>query len=174
MVGMGRVTGIIMVVASILICLVAGAFLASGVATHRLSISAALLGLVLALPAVLILGGVGGYIALRGHREAVEFAEVEKEKQVLNMVLTQGQVRISDIALEMNAPRDQVEDWIRDLVGKQLFSGAVNWKDGILYSREASQLKADQKCPNCGAQLELVGKGVVECPYCGTQVFLSS
>jgi DNA-directed RNA polymerase subunit RPC12/RpoP len=57
-------------------------------------------------------------------------------------------------------------------VGKDLFSGAVNWKNGVLFSKEASQLKTDQRCPNCGAKLELVGKGLVICPYCGTEVFL--
>jgi DNA-directed RNA polymerase subunit RPC12/RpoP len=88
------------------------------------------------------------------------------------MVLTQGKVRLNDIALELNLPRDQVEDLVRDLVGKNLFSGAINWKEGILYSEEASQLKADQKCPNCGASLELAGKGLIVCPYCGTEIFI--
>jgi DNA-directed RNA polymerase subunit RPC12/RpoP len=63
---------------------------------------------------------------------------------------------------------------VRDLVGKNLFSGAINWKDGILYSKQASELKADRKCPNCGGQLELVGKGVIECPFCGSEVFLAT
>ncbi len=173
MVGMGRVTGIILAIAGIVLCLGVGAFLASGVMTERLSLSAGLLGMVLILPVVLILVGVGGYVAIRGRQEAIEFAEVEREKQVLNRVLAQGQVRISDIALDMNVTREQVEAWVRDLVGKGLFSGAINWKDGILYSREASQLKADRKCPNCGGQVELAGKGVVVCPYCGSEVFLS-
>jgi len=174
MAGMGRITGIILAVAGIVLCLVGSAFLASGVMAERLSVSAALLGALLGLPVVLVLIGVGGYVAIRGQREAVEFAEVEKEKQVLNRVLTQGQVRISDLALDMRVTREQIETWVRDLVGKGLFSGAVNWKDGILYSREASQLKADHKCPNCGGELELVGKGIVACPYCGSDVFLAS
>jgi ribosomal protein S27AE len=173
MVGMGRVAGIILAVAGILVCLVSGVFLGSGVTEGRLSVPAALMGLVLALPVVLILVGVGGYVALRGRQEVKEFAEVEKQKQVLNRVLTQGKVSIADIALEMNVTRDQVEAWVRDLVGKGLFSGAINWNDGLLYSKEASLLKADHKCPNCGGQVELAGKGTVKCPYCGAEVFLA-
>ena len=29
------------------------------------------------------------------------------------------------------------------------------------------------ECPNCGGKLELAGKGIVTCPYCGVQIFLS-
>ena len=36
---------------------------------------------------------------------------------------------------------------VRDLVGKNLFSGAINWQDGVLYSKQASQMKADREVP---------------------------
>jgi DNA-directed RNA polymerase subunit RPC12/RpoP len=54
-----------------------------------------------------------------------------------------------------------------------LFSGYINWDDGVLYSKQASQLKTGT-CPNCGAKLELAGKGVVKCSACGSEVFLAS
>jgi len=120
---------------------------------------------------VLPLVGVGGFVFVKGRQEAAVFAEVEKEKKVLNMVLTQGQVRVAEVALELNASRDQVKEWIYDLVGKGLFTGYINWDEGILYSKQASELGTN-KCPNCGGQLELTGKGVVGCPYCGTEIFL--
>ena len=98
--------------------------------------------------------------------------QARKERKILDMVLTQGKVRLDEVALEINASRDEVEDMVRDLVGKQLFTGAVNWRDGLLYSKEAAQLKADHKCPNCGGELQLAGKGVIECPFCGSEVFM--
>jgi DNA-directed RNA polymerase subunit RPC12/RpoP len=62
---------------------------------------------------------------------------------------------------------------IYDLIGKQLFTGYVNWQDGMLYSADASKIKEGGKCPNCGGKLELAGKGMIKCPYCGSEVFLN-
>jgi DNA-directed RNA polymerase subunit RPC12/RpoP len=123
---------------------------------------------------VLPIGGAGIYLISRGRQETAEYAEVAKEKTILNMVLAQGKVSLPEVALELHASRDQVDDYVRDLVGKNLFSGAINWQDGVLYSKQASQFKADRKCPNCGGILELVGKSVIKCPYCGAEVFLAS
>ena len=172
MTGSAKTIGIIMIVAGIAIALVAALFFGSGVASGRATTSAMILGFGLVFVAlVLPLVGVGGFMFVRGRREAAAFAEVEKEKRVLNMVLTQGQVRVAEAALELNATRDQVKEWIYDLVGKELFTGYINWDEGILYSKQASEMGTN-KCPNCGGQLELAGKGVVGCPYCGTEVFL--
>ena len=121
-----------------------------------------------------VVGGFGVWFLMQGRSEASQFADVEKQKKILNMVLAQGKVSLSEVALELGEPRDRVEDMVRDLVGKQLFSGAVNWNDGLLYSKQAAEMKADQKCPNCGGQVELAGKGIIKCPYCGSQVFLAS
>ena len=172
MTGSGKTIGIIMIVAGIAIALIATLFFGSGAASGRAT-PAMILGFgVLFVFVVLPLVGVGGFMFVKGRQEAAAFAEVEKEKRVLNMVLTQGQVRVAEAALELNATRDQVKEWIYDLVGKGLFTGYINWDEGILYSKQASEMGTN-KCPNCGGQLELAGKGVVRCPYCGTEIFLS-
>lgn len=133
-------------------------------------------GFVFAVGLTIIIGlpflGVGAYMVIRGRAEEVQMAEVQKQKRILNMVVTQGQLSIADAALEIGASRDQIKAWVYDLVGKGLFSGYINWDDGLLISRRAADLKGSQ-CPQCGGQVELSGKGVVSCPYCGTEVFLT-
>ena len=122
---------------------------------------------VLAIPFV----GIGIYLFVKGQQETADLAEVRKERAVLNMVQTRGQVRVADVALELDVTLDQIQAYIHDLVGKGLFSGYVNWDEGLLYSRDAAQLRGNT-CPNCGGEVELAGKGVVRCPYCGSEIFL--
>ncbi|MBU0704362.1 MAG: zinc ribbon domain-containing protein [Chloroflexi bacterium] len=169
----GKVIGLILVVAGVGICLLSALWVGVGYAAgNYTNLAAPVLGLGIAFILAAPLAGVGVFMFVKGRREAAEFAEVEKERKLLGMVQAQGQVRISDVALELDTSRDQVKAWVYDLVHKGLFAGYVNWDDGTLYSRDAAQLRGN-KCPSCGGQVELVGKGMIECPYCGAEIFLT-
>jgi F0F1-type ATP synthase assembly protein I/DNA-directed RNA polymerase subunit RPC12/RpoP len=173
--GQGRTVGIILIVVALVALIVAAAWLVAEPLSQGEGAGGAILGLLIVLLVfVLPVGGFGFYLLSRGKQEVADFAEVEKQKKILNMVLAQGKVSLSDVAVELDTPVDQVEDMVRDLVGKNLFSGAINWNDGVLYSKQASKMKADQKCPNCAGQLTLAGKDMIECPFCGSTVFLTS
>jgi len=141
--------------------------------TNETSSGGLALGMVLAAAVLAPVFGIGAYLFRKGSAEKGEFAAVQKQKKLLNMVLTQGKVTIPEAAVELEASRAEVEEMIRDLVGKQLFSGAINWEKGILYSVESQALTGDRKCPNCGGELTFAGKGIVVCPYCGSEVFLT-
>lgn len=172
MIGQGRLVGIILILIGLILSTVLGLWLVSNVAEGKLQSAAFILGLAGVLIVFFVpLVGAGGYLLMRGREEAREFAEVEKEKRVLNMVQTQGRLRVSDVALELNVSRDQVKDYIYDLVGKGLFTGYIDWKEGVLYAKEAAEMETN-KCPNCGATREFVGKGIVKCEYCGAELFL--
>lgn len=119
----------------------------------------------------IILGG--AFMVFKGRAEMHDLAEVEQQRKLLNLVQTRGQVAISDLVLDLQSTRDAVQRSLTDLVGKGLFSGYVDWKKGMLYSVEASKLQGQQTCPNCGGQLQLAGKGVIKCPYCGAEIFLA-
>jgi hypothetical protein len=169
----GKTIGLILIVTGTGLCLLSALWVGVGYASGNYSnLAAPVLGLGLAFIIAAPIAGVGGFLFIRGRREAGEFAEVEKERKLLGMVQAQGQVQISDVALELDASRDRVKEWVYDLVNKGLFAGYINWDEGTLYSRDASQLHGN-KCPNCGGEVELAGKGVVKCPYCGAEIYLT-
>jgi hypothetical protein len=131
------------------------------------------LGLVLALLILSPIIAVGIYMLIRGGQEDKAMAHVAQQRKLLNIIKTKGQVSISDLTLELDSTFDQVQAWIYDLVGKGLFSGYINWEEGTLYSQQASHLQDETRCKHCGGELSLAGKGVVRCPYCGTEYFIA-
>lgn len=95
-----------------------------------------------------------------------------KRSQLVAVVHAQGQVHIEDLAHDMDTPVSILQEWIYYLVERGRFTGHINWQEGLLYSAEAQQLREGNKCPQCKGEMSLAGKGVVQCPYCGTEVFL--
>ncbi len=170
----GKALAFVLIGVGLVICLMSTLWLVAGaVAEHKLSPAATLLGIGIAvILAVPFIGG-GFVILRRSQAEAKAMAYAQTESKLLGMVQAQGQVEIARAALELGLTRDQVKAMVYDLVHKGFFSGYINWEEGILYSEEASKLKEGARCPNCGGQLELAGKGVIRCPYCGTEIFLT-
>jgi ribosomal protein S27AE len=169
----GKLIGVLLIIGALACGALGGAWVVGNQAGGQLQSGGVILAIALVAVVALPLLGAGVFVLLRAGQEDKELARVAKQRKVLNIVLTQGQVRIAEVALEMNASRDEVKAWLHDLVGKGLFSGYVNWDEGVLYSRQASQLK-DNRCPKCGGEVKLAGKGVVTCPFCGTEIFLAN
>ena len=169
--GSGRTVGLILFAAGLILAVVLIAWLFAGQGENKLQGTGLILGLALTLILVAPLVGGGLYFFSKGRGEARELAEIEKEKRLLNMVLTQGKVQLAHASLEMNLTLDQVKAYVYDLVGKGLFTGYVDWKSNTLFSADASKV-GSTTCPNCGGVRELAGKGVVKCPYCGAELFL--
>ncbi len=173
MFGSGRTVGIIIILAGLLLaCAGSAVSVVSVQMDPNGTMGGVVLGVVLALLLATPIVGVGVFLFVRGKKELAELSQIKRQKTILNMVKTQGQVDIQDIVLELNSTTDDVQQLIYDLVGKGLFHGYINWDDAILYSKQASALQGMKTCPNCGGEQEFVGKGVVQCRHCGAQIFL--
>ncbi len=169
----GRVVGILFILGAVALALIGLAWLTAGLTEGRLQATGAIMGIgafaVVGLPLV----GVGIFLLVRSGREAEEDAERDALRKILDIVKSRGQLQISELVLELGSTRSQVQDQIHALVGMGLFSGYINWEEGTLYSTEAAKLRDLQHCNHCGGEVSLAGKGVLSCPYCGTEYFLN-
>lgn len=170
---MGKTLGIILIIGGFVV----GAIIVVLMNVYRiegsLTAGAATLGiviglLVLSLPQL----GFGFYLFMRDRQEAVVAESAGMQRQMLGMIKARGQVSIADLAIELRTSRDEVQRLLYELVNMGLYSGYINWTEGTLYSSEASELRNLDRCKNCSGQLELAGKGVIRCPFCGTEYFL--
>ena len=170
---MGRILGIILIAGGLIVGIIITALMVVYRGEGSLTSGAAMLGWVLGI-AVLVLPqlGIGAFLLWKGGQEAATAEKADQERELLSIVKARGQIDISDIAIEMQVSKDEIHDMIHDLVGMGLFSGYINWDEGVLYSSQASQLRELTNCNHCGGQLELAGKGVIRCPFCGTEYFL--
>lgn len=170
----GKTLGLILMVAGLGICLLAALWVGAGVASGKFEdMAAPVLGLGLAFILSAPIAGIGVFLLFRGKQEEKELAYVQQERKLLGMVQARGQVDVAQAALELGVTRNQLRDMVYDLVNKGFFSGYINWNQGILYSADAAKLTEGKRCPNCRAEMEFSGKGVLSCAYCGTEIFLS-
>jgi len=170
---MGRTLGILLIIGGIVVGAIIIAMMTAFRNGGNLTADGMVLGialglLVLSLPQI----GFGVFLLMRGQQEAVVAETAGQQRKLLGMVKARGQVNIADVALEMRVSRDQIQSMLYELVNMGLYSGYINWDEGTLYSSQASELRTLDRCKNCGGQLELAGKGVIRCPFCGTEYFL--
>jgi hypothetical protein len=173
---MGRIVGIILVAAGLVICGIVSLFLGVGALAAGegpgVSRAGAILGIALfGVVPLLILGGVGIFLVVKGGQEAIEMQDVKKKERLMGMIQAAGKVSLPNAAIELKMTRDQVKDAILELVNQGLFTGFINWQEGTFYSKDVAQMQTT-KCPNCGGEREAVGKGIVKCPYCGVELYL--
>ncbi len=168
----GQVMGALAAGSGILVLVVGIILLALLAGSGALTIAGLAVGVFFILIIVLPLIAIGVVVSLRAGQEGREEEIAARQRRLLDMVATRGELRISDAAIELKATRDQIQGWVYNLVGLGLFSGYINWDDGVLYSAGASQLKELETCKKCGGKVSLAGKGVVKCQYCGTEYFL--
>jgi hypothetical protein len=170
----GKTAGMILIGVGVAIFAVVSIFIASGMASDQggLSVPGAILGIGLfgVLP-LLLCGGAGAYLFVRGRGEEQELAGVRQKERMLGMIQAQGKVSLGTMMIETKMSRDAIKTAIYELVNQGLFAGYIDWSSQTFYSQDAARVGSN-KCPNCGGVRELVGKGIVKCPYCGVELFI--
>lgn len=120
--------------------------------------------LICMLPAVL-LASILMWSGMRAHRNDYS--------RLLSVVQSHGAIDLDALSAELNIPTAQVKAQLYRAVQDSAFTGYINWNEKRLYSRESALLN-ERECPNCGGRLNIVGKGVVNCAFCGAEIFFSA
>ena len=139
----GKTIGLILMLAGVVIFVVAAVFIGSGLASHQVQASGAILGIVLfgVLP-LLLLGGVGAYLYVQGRAEARELAQVRRKERLLGMIQAQGKVPLGQAMIEMKMSRDDITTAMYELVTQGLFAGYIDWNAQTFYSQDAARVGA--------------------------------
>lgn len=169
----GRLIGIIAMVIGFGMAILGGLWLATQVGSGELAAGGAVIGGFLLFVPVAIVVGFGIYMFVQGGQEQERESQMRQQRQLLDIVKSRGQVKTHELAIELNADVERVRSMVHELVGLQVFSGYIDWSEGTLYSEEASNLRDLDACKNCGGAIELSGKGIAKCKYCGTEYFLT-
>jgi hypothetical protein len=138
--------------------------LTAGAATLGITIGL----LILALPQI----GFGIFLWVKSSQTEADLAQLNAQRRLLSLIQTDGQIHLDDLAAEMQSSKQTIKGMIHHLGGMSLFSGYINWDEGVLYSLEANQLRNMDSCTHCNGKLILTGKGTTHCPDCNTEYFL--
>jgi transcription initiation factor IIE alpha subunit len=117
-------------------------------------------------------GELMAYLDIEHQRVYSAAALNEKHRRLLAMVNIQGKSALDSLAVDLNVSRTLLHQWIYALAQRGQLHGFVDWAAGTVYSQLVEQILSQNLCPHCGGQLDVAGKDLIECAYCGVEMFL--
>jgi AraC-like DNA-binding protein len=102
---------------------------------------------------------------------ALRYRRDRLKEKMLNIIESRGKVNLKLLASELKVSSKTLEALIYEVVGEKRFRGYIDWRAGEIFMDTAIKMESN-RCPTCGAFVEMVGKDLVKCQYCGTETFL--
>ncbi len=96
-----------------------------------------------------------------------------KEWELMSVVHGRGTVSLADLSKELKLSEKRIREFLATAMGRGVFAGYVDWNRKQVYSADVAALRGRSACPNCGGAMDLAGRGLIVCPYCAAEVFLS-
>jgi predicted PurR-regulated permease PerM len=166
----GQKQGMVIIAFGFILTVIAGvtlAFLANEILdTLALTISAVIAFLLLA-----PIFGFGIYRYANSTQEAINVLadEMEKPRQLLDILKAKGQTDIESLSRELDTSPSEIKTMIDDLSDLELFSGIINWDKGIIAIIDSSILNLMETCKNCTKPITMEEHSVTVCAHCGTE-----
>lgn len=96
-----------------------------------------------------------------------------KEWELTSVVHGRGTVSLADLSKELRLSEKRIREFLATAMGRGVFAGYVDWNRKQVFSADVAALRGRSGCPNCGGAMDLAGRGLIVCPYCAAEVFLS-
>lgn len=169
-----RLLSIVLTGIGFAIAVAAGLYLAVRLSRGEIGSGGVLVGAGVAFVPVAVLVGIGIYLYARSlpREEPEQESTIRQQRDILDLLRSQGKVSLPEVAQAMNVDVDAVEGMVRELIGLRVFSGYVDWQSRLLVQDDAGRLGALQRCQKCGSPIDLSGGGVITCGVCQTEYFL--
>lgn len=110
-------------------------------------------------------------LVIFAYLHALRYRRDRLKEKMLNIIESRGKVNLQLLAKELKVSSKALEGLIYEVVGEKRFKGYIDWRAGEIFMDTAIKMESN-RCPTCGAFVEMVGKDLVKCPYCGTETFL--
>lgn len=89
-----------------------------------------------------------------------------KQRELMDVLRSREQMEISELAQQLDITERTAQEMIQDLITLDIFSGFVNWDDGVVSCMDAEQLLQLSHCSICDIPIQ-VKHGIV-CQVCKT------
>ena len=97
----------------------------------------------------------------------------EKRRKMVGIITAQGKIELETLANYLHLNRPLIKQWIYTQARRGQLHGFVDWAVGWVYSfpLDPGTNENFDRCPHCGGELDIAGKGVIECSHCKVEVF---
>ena len=101
-------------------------------------IGIALLGF---LPSAFLAGyGAYQYIRVGEEPDVIPDIDVRQQRELVDLIHERGMISIVDASQELGIGEHDVRDAIRQLLELEIFTGDVDWNEGLIYSQKTRKL----------------------------------
>ena len=102
-----------------------------------------LLGIALVgfMPSALLAGyGAYQYIRVGEEPDIIPDIDIRQQRELVDLIHQRGMISITDASHELGIKEHDVHDAIRQLLELEIFTGDVDWKEGVIYSQKVQKL----------------------------------
>jgi len=96
----------------------------------------------------------------------------QKQRDLVSVVWGRGKATLAQLATELRLSPPRVHELLVESMRAGVFTGFVDPRTEEVVSAAATDLRQGRRCPSCGGQMDLAGRGLVVCSYCRAEVFL--